>query len=535
MSAPVAVGRVIYPLCLEKNWFVGCACISQERKHMTYNNNNVAPSAEDEIACWNELNWQKIRRKVMSFQRRIVKAYHEGNNDKLAALEYLVTNSFSAKALAVRLVTEAKGSRTAGVDRQRWVTAGQKYKAILHLKTDKYAPSPYLRVNILKTNGKPRPLSIPTLSDRAVQTLYKFYLEPIAECGADINSFGYRRWRSTLDAIKECYRVLCGGAQWVIEGDIAGCFDNISHDWLLANIPMDQANLRKILKCGYQEHRGSSIEPSVAGVAQGGPLSSILCNMALDGMRSVIKLQSTDLEMIRYADDFIIAANDLKTLCSVWHAVDSFLQERGLYLSSNKTAITSVSHGFDFFGYRFINENGTVKMEPSKKSVCRVLTALHSDIKNHALFSDAEMANRINGIIRGWVNYHQYCTERRAFLYIDIMVSRFLAGYGARPGIQEALITASETICQPLVSVRMEANPFDADWRLYFEEWAHAKRFYTTRGYNKLASAFMKQDGMCTLCGNRIESDFSIHEKHSRHGKMVELTHPECHTKIHQK
>ena len=501
---------------------------------MTYHNSNMVPSDEEDAARWNNLNWQKIRRKVMSFQRRIVKACHERNNDKLAALEYLVSNSFNAKALAVRIVTDTKGSRTAGVDHQRWDTAGQKYKAILQLKTDKYFPSPYLRAYIPKADGKSRPLSIPTLFDRAVQTLYRFYLEPIAEAGADINSFGYRRWRSTLDAIKECYRVLCRGAQWVIEGDIAGCFDNISHDWLLANIPMDKTNLRSILKCGYKEYRGRHIEPIAAGVAQGGPLSPILCNMALDGISSIIKRQSEDLEMVRYADDFIIAGSDLKTLCGVLPAVGSFLQERGLYLSSNKTAITSVSHGFDFFGYHFKNENGTVGTEPSAKSVSKIITVLQLEIKNHALFSETEMANRINSIIRGWVNYHQYCTERRAFLYIDIMVSRLLTAYGAHPGIQAMLITASETVYQPLVSARKEANPFDADWRLYFEEWAYARRFYTENGYNRLADEFTRQGGMCPICGNRIESDFSIHEKQSRHGKTVELMHPECHVRIHQ-
>ena len=107
----------------------------------------------------------------MLFQRRIVRAYHEKNNEKLAILERLVTNSFCAKALAVWLVTESKGARTAGIDNERWDTDSQKYRAILQLQPNQYKPSPYLRVYIPKPKGKTRPLSIPTFQDRAMQTL----------------------------------------------------------------------------------------------------------------------------------------------------------------------------------------------------------------------------------------------------------------------------------------------------------------------------------------------------------------------------
>ena len=497
--------------------------------------NDMTLQEATDAELWQTINWQKIRRNVMNFQRRIVRAYHENNNEKLTILEWLVTNSFSAKALAVWLVTESKGARTAGIDNERCVTDSQKYRAILQLQPDQYTPNPYLRVYIPKSQGKTRPLSIPTFKDRAMQSLYKFVLEPIAECSADSFSFGYRRWRSTLDAVKECRRLLLGGAEWIIEGDISGCFDNISHDWLLSNIPMEKTILRKILKCGYIEKRSRQKHPCEVGVAQGGQLSPILCNLTLDGLRGVVKRHCGDLELIRYADDFIIAGKNLKVLCDVLPVMTAFLAERGLALSNEKTSITNVRTGFDFLGYHFRKDGQDIVLEPSQKSVNNVLSRLQKEISNQKTCNHAETSNSLNSIIRGWTNYHQYCTERGAFLYIDLMTSRYLAEYGAHPDIQESLIAASETQCQPLASARTEANPFDADWRLYFEEWAYARRFHTRSGYNQLASAFSRQNGVCPICKQEIEGDFAIHVRRRKQGRVLKLMHPECHNSIHNR
>jgi RNA-directed DNA polymerase len=172
------------------------------------------------------------------------------------SLQWLLTHSFSGKALAVRRVTENQGKKTPGVDGITWSTPEAKSQAMLSLKRRGYRSLPLRRVHIPKANGKMRPLGIPTMKDRAMQALYRLALEPVAESTADLRSFGFRTERSTADAIGQCFIVLSKKAapQWILEGDIKGCFDNISHDWLLTHIPMDRTILKKWLKV----HGGST-------------------------------------------------------------------------------------------------------------------------------------------------------------------------------------------------------------------------------------------------------------------------------------
>lgn len=214
---------------------------------------NGKPCASPGIAtCWEEIEWQKARAYVKKLQMRIVKAQKEGHYSKVKSLQWLLTHSFYAKALAVKRVTSNSGKRTSGVDHELWLTPQAKFNAISKLNRRGYRPQPLRRHYIPKKNGKMRPLSIPTMTDRAMQTLYKFSLEPIAETYADPNSYGFRIGRSTHDAIEQCFTDLNKGksTEWILEGDIKGCFDHISRQWLLENIPMDTQILEKWLKCG---------------------------------------------------------------------------------------------------------------------------------------------------------------------------------------------------------------------------------------------------------------------------------------------
>lgn len=214
-----------------------------------------APSHES--VNWHSIDWAACHREVRRLQARIVKATREGKHGKVKALQWVLTHSFSGKALAVRRVTENQGKKTPGVDGITWSTPEAKSQAMLSLKRRGYSPQPLKRVYIPKANGKMRPLGIPTIKDRAMQALYLLALEPVAETKADRCSFGFRPERSTADAIEQCFTALARqiSPQWILEGDIKGCFDNISHDWLLGHIPTDREILRKWLKAGYMEDR----------------------------------------------------------------------------------------------------------------------------------------------------------------------------------------------------------------------------------------------------------------------------------------
>jgi RNA-directed DNA polymerase len=222
---------------------------------------------------WQAIHWLKVHREVRRLQARIVKATREGKWSKVKALQHLLTHSFSGKALAVRRVTENPGKNTPGVDRATWNSSKAKTRAIPTLRRRGYRSQPLRRVYIPKSNGKRRPLGIPTMKDRAMQALYKLALDPIAETTGDGNSYGFRPERSTADALQQCFIVLSRQTSppWVLEGDIQSCFDRISHEWLLAHVPMDKVILRQWLKAGYLEKQAFYVTEE--GTPQGGVIT----------------------------------------------------------------------------------------------------------------------------------------------------------------------------------------------------------------------------------------------------------------------
>jgi RNA-directed DNA polymerase len=202
---------------------------------------------------WQEIDWAKVGRCVKSLQRRIVKAIKAKHFHKARALIHLIARSFYGKLLAILRVTTNRGCHTPGVDNELWDTPYLRWKAIKELSIRGYNSKPLRRKTILKKNGKPRHLGIPTIKDRAIQALYKLGLEPIAETLGDPNSYGFRQKRSCADAIEQCHNVLGKrtSAIYIYEADITGCFDNIAHQWVEKHIPINKKVLKQWLKCGY--------------------------------------------------------------------------------------------------------------------------------------------------------------------------------------------------------------------------------------------------------------------------------------------
>ena len=544
---------------------------------------NGKPCASPGIAtCWEAIDWQKALAYVKKLQVRIVKAQKEGHYSKVKSLQWLLTHSFYSKALAVKRVTSNQGKRTSGVDHELWLTPQAKFNAISKLNRRGYHPQPLRRHYIPKKNGKMRPLGIPTMTDRAMQTLYKFSLEPIAETYADPNSYGFRIGRSTHDAIEQCFTDLNKGKspEWILEGDIKGCFDHISHEWLLENVPMDTQILAKWLKCGYVETR--KLFPTDEGAPQGGTISPTLMNMTLDGLERLLqerlptrqkvngRTHFNKLNFVRYADDFIITGESPEFLRDkVLPIVKEFLTERGLQLSEEKTVITHIEDGFDFLGKNIRKYNGKLLIKPSKTSVKSFLRKVRDIIKGNKSTKQETLIRKLNPVIRGWVNNQRYVVSSKVFSRVDYEIYKCLWQWAKRRHKKKShrwiaqkywhhigsrqwtfsvpyenqnagseslyckLEYATDTKIIRFKKIVAEANPFDEYWTDYFEEREGEKLLNSTKGREKLLTIWRRQGHHCPVCGDRItaETGFKVHTPVGQNSRKI-MVHKECHKEI---
>ena len=492
---------------------------------------------------WKNIDWIKAEREVNRLQIRIAKAVQEKKWNTVKRLQYLLTHSFYAKALAVRKVTTNKGKNTSGVDKELWTTPASKMRAVLNLSDKNYKAKPLRRVYIEKKGKKAkRPLGIPCMYDRAMQALYALSLEPIAETTADTRSFGFRKGRSCQDACEYIFTNLAktNSAEWVLEGDIKGCFDHISHEWLLANIPMDKSVLKQFLKAGFVFER--ELFPTEEGTPQGGVISPILANMALDGIQAELEKNfdtskkgeysgfvhnKHKVNFIRYADDFVITAATREIAEKAKVIVGNFLKERGLELSEDKTVITHITDGVDMLGWTFRKFSGKLIVKPSKKSIKSFVDSLSYTIRNQAKAWEQEvLIERLNKQIRGWANYHQSVCASEAFAHIDYILYELLwqwakrrhphkgqwwisTRYWHRKGNRNWVFsTENKELLRvdhiPIVrhiKIRLEVNPF------FDTEYFNERKFQ--QGMRRLTGRFKEiwknQNGCCYHCGMPME------------------------------
>jgi RNA-directed DNA polymerase len=515
---------------------------------------------------WKSINWAKVQEEVMKLQVRIAKATKQRRWNKVKALQWLLTHSFSAKCLAVKRVTTNRGKKTPGVDGVILKKDVEKYQMVRSMSRRNYQPQPLRRIYIPKSGGgnKKRPLGIPTMLDRAQQALHALALSPVAETTADQNSYGFRPERSTADAIQRIHATTSRkyDPQWVLEGDIKGCFDNISHDWLLRNVVMDRVVLQKWLKAGFLEK--ATLFPTDKGTPQGGIISPCLANIVLDGMekalgqifgrqrdadgrrsrhmRRLTKLNG--VRICRYADDFVISGSSRELLENeVKPVIEVFLKERGLELSDEKTKITHTTEGYDFLGQHvrrhILRSGGSVLLiRPSKKNIHAFLTTIRTTIKKMATSKQEDLIQKLNPMIRGWGNYHRHVASKDVYNKVDHEIWTALWRWAKRrhpnkglkwinrryfrtikgvrwvfsckmldeTGNQQLLTLATTSAIRIIrhAHIKLSANPFDPEWDAYFEQRQSIKMRHSYEGRGTLISLWRKQEGLCPQCGEQL-------------------------------
>jgi len=532
---------------------------------------------------WQRVDWRQATRQVRNLRQRIFRASQAGDWKRVHSLQKLILRSYANRLLAVRRVTQLnQGRHTPGMDQV--VVKTPKARGALVDELAHYQPwrvQPTKRVYIPKANGTLRPLGIPTVRDRALQAMVKNALEPSWEARFEGSSYGFRPGRSCHDAIGKVYLLVRpnGRKKWVVDADIEGAFDAISHQHLMQTLgPVPGRELiKQWLKAGYLER--TVFHPTEAGTPQGGVLSPLLLNVALHGLEAALGIKPGDRNcrgVVRYADDLVVLCESRPDAETVLTVLQRWLAERGLALSEEKTRIVHLTEGFDYLGFtvRHYRAPQTSRsgykllITPSKASVQRIRAKLREEWLRLRGAPVAAVLHRLTPIIRGEANYFRVGVAAQTFGKLDSWmfgrevrwvkwqhphkVSRWQkARYWGRfcPqrtdrwvfGDRQTGAYLTKFAWFPIrrhVLVRRSASPDDPQLQAYWRERDRA----TTRDLRPIDRRLAaRQDDICPICGQSLGNGEELERHHvqwrSRGGTEEEanlvLLHLYCHQQLH--